>query len=124
MKVELLYFEGCPNAIDYLPELAALLESAGVHDPVDLVLIRDEQQAAEQRFIGSPTVRFDGVDVDPAAADRRDFALTCRLYHGPLGITGRPPAEWILSAASSSPSLLGGLAGDADPAGDLAPDIP
>jgi hypothetical protein len=100
VKVELLYFEGCPNAIGYLPELAALLVSAGINDPVDLVLIRDEQDAVEQRFLGSPTVRIDGLDVDPTAGDRHDCALTCRLYHGPAGLTGRPPAQLIRSAAA------------------------
>jgi uncharacterized protein (DUF58 family) len=39
MKVELLYFEGCPNAIEYLSELTALLASAGLtgRPPVQLI---------------------------------------------------------------------------------------
>jgi hypothetical protein len=100
VKVELLYFEGCPNAIDYLPELTALLASAGITTPVDLVLIRDEQDAVEQRFLGSPTVRINGRDIETAAKDRRDYALTCRLYPGPAGVTGRPSAQLIRSAAA------------------------
>jgi hypothetical protein len=32
-----------------------------------------------ERFIGSPTIRIDGVDVQPTAQE--PYGLTCRVYH-------------------------------------------
>jgi hypothetical protein len=40
----------------------------------------DTESAAErERFVGSPTIRIDGVDVQPAGADE-PIGLTCRIY--------------------------------------------
>jgi hypothetical protein len=32
-----------------------------------------------ERFVGSPTIRVDGVDVQPPVGE--PFGLTCRVYH-------------------------------------------
>ena len=56
------------------------------------------EAAAEERFLGSPSVRVDGVDVDPGAAGRDDFGLKCRLYSTGAGLQGTPPDEWVLEA--------------------------
>ena len=37
-----------------------------------------DEQAQHERFLGSPTVRVGGVDVDPDAEGRLDYGLTCR----------------------------------------------
>lgn len=95
--VEMLQTEGCPNATDYLPRLRRLAAAAGVHRPVLVRVITDPEQAHHERFLGSPTVRVDGRDVDPTAAARRDFGLSCRLYASPEGLRGMPPDEWLLA---------------------------
>lgn len=41
--------------------------------------IRTQADAAQERFVGSPTIRIDGVDVQPAGEE--PFGLTCRVYH-------------------------------------------
>ena len=96
--VELLYFEGCPNYIDYLPRLRQILESAGMPPEVSLKRIDSEDMAASERFLGSPTVRVDGQDVEPAAAARTEYGLQCRLYRTGSGWAGNPPDEWVRSA--------------------------
>jgi hypothetical protein len=35
--------------------------------------------------LGSPTVRANGVDVEPGAEERRDFAFSCRIYRSEAG---------------------------------------
>lgn len=110
MKVELLYIRDCPNAMDYLPELQELLASVGVDEPVQLTLIEDQDQAVAERFVGSPTVRVDGVDVDPSAAGRGEYAISCRLYRDATVTGGRPPADWVrqaLERARSAPTATG-----------------
>ena len=32
------------------------------------------------RFLGSPSIRVDGIDVESAARTAREYALTCRTY--------------------------------------------
>lgn len=102
MKVELLYFEGCPNHEALLPHLTELLEKAGIDAPIELVEVPDDADPQEQRFLGSPTVRVNGHDIEPDAEARTDFGLKCRLYRTPAGLGGTPPDEWIRAA-------LGGL---------------
>jgi hypothetical protein len=98
LAVELLYFDDCPNYAALLPHLRQLLRAAGSDDEVRLRPIADEDAAQRERFIGSPTVRIDGRDVEPGAHDRRDFGMTCRLYATGDGLRGTPLDEWILDA--------------------------
>lgn len=84
VAVEMLHTEGCPNATDYLPRLRRLV-AAAVTEPVLVRLIADPEQAQRERFLGSPTVRVDGRDVDPGADTRRDYGLCCSLYARPDG---------------------------------------
>jgi hypothetical protein len=103
VDVELLYTEACPNAAEYLPRLQQLLAAAGVTEPVQVRRIDDPQQAQRERFLGSPTVRINGRDVDPSADQREDYALSCRLYTGPDGLRGTPSDEWVLTLLQPEP---------------------
>jgi hypothetical protein len=98
VRVELLYFDGCPNYEALLPHLERLLRVAEI--PVEIALrnVPDEAAARRERFLGSPTIRVDGRDVEPGAEDRNDYALTCRLYRTNAGLRGAPSDEWILHA--------------------------
>lgn len=95
VTVEMLHTEGCPNAADYLPRLRQLVADAGVTEPVRVRLIADPEQAQREGFLGSPTVRVNGRDVDPSSDERRDHGLSCRLYPGPGGLRGTPPDDWV-----------------------------
>lgn len=60
--------------------------------------VETPEAAETERFLGSPTLRVDGVDVDPGAAERDDFGLKCRIYRSDEGQTGVPPEAWIRAA--------------------------
>ncbi len=98
MKVEVLYFDGCPNHEALLPRLRELLASCGVRAQIELVEVAEPDAAERERFLGSPTVRIDGEDVEPGAAQRSDFGLKCRLFATPDGRSGIPADEWVLAA--------------------------
>ena len=98
MRIELLYFDGCPSYRTLLPRLEKLVHETGVRDGVELLRVNSEQQAVKERFLGSPTVRVDGADVEPGADAREDFGIKCRLYRGPGGQFPIPPDEWIIAA--------------------------
>ncbi len=59
--------------------------------------VRTQEEAEALGFPGSPTIRIDGVDVDPAGSGAR-ARLACRIYH----VDGRPspvPSREQLEAA-------------------------
>jgi len=100
VRVEVLYFEGCPNHETLLPPLAELLSGAGIRTEIELVEVPDDDAAQRERFLGSPTIRVNGRDVEPGADRRTDFGLKCRLYRTPEGLGGTPSTAWILAAFS------------------------
>ena len=80
MRVELLWWDGCPSHPKALADLHAAMAELGL-DPgaVELRQIADEADAAGERFAGSPTIRIDGVDILPVGDE--PYGLTCRIYH-------------------------------------------
>jgi hypothetical protein len=75
-----------------------LLHGAGASAEIELRRISDDETAQRECFLGSPTVRVDGHDVEPGARDRRDFGLKCRLYATGDGLRGTPLDDWVLDA--------------------------
>lgn len=102
MKVERLYFDGCPSYEELLPELRKLLAAEGIAAEVELRRLETIEDTEREGFLGSPTVRIDGADVEIGAAGREDFGLKCRLYRGPAGLGRVPPQEWIRAALRSA----------------------
>jgi len=101
-RVEILYFEGCPNheAARGLVELVAA--ELQVEPEIDVVEVPDAEAATELRFLGSPTVRVNGRDVEPGAEERGDFVFSCRVYRGERGFSGQPDAGWVRQALSEA----------------------
>jgi hypothetical protein len=98
MRVELLYFDGCPSHEALLPHLRALLDEVGARGGMEMRRVESLEEAEAEHFLGSPTVRVDGVDVEPGAAERTDFGLKCRIYRSEAGASPTPPEEWLRSA--------------------------
>src|SRR2546421_12791302 len=79
MRVELLFWDGCPSHPKALADLREALADIGL-DP-DGVIVREvdsEASAEAEDFVGSPTIRIDGVDVQPPGEE--PTGLTCRVY--------------------------------------------
>jgi hypothetical protein len=98
VTIEVLYFDGCPSHEALLPHLRDLASRATSPVEIELRRIETVEAAERERFLGSPTVRVDGRDVDPGAQDRTDYGLKCRLYPTAEGLRGTPPDAWILEA--------------------------
>jgi hypothetical protein len=103
MRVELLYFDGCPSYAELLPRLRELLANEGIEEEVELRRVETPSDAERERFLGSPTVRIDGVDVDSTAKDRTDFGFECRLYRTEEGLARTPPEAWIRETLGRAP---------------------
>jgi hypothetical protein len=97
-QVEILYFEGCPNHEPARALVEQVATQLGIRPRVVLVLVPEAEAATSLRFLGSPTVRVDGRDVEPGAEERREFVLSCRVYRGEKGLSGEPEERWIRDA--------------------------
>ena len=98
MEIEVLYFDGCPNHEALIARLRRLMREARVDEQVRLRRVESEQDARREGFLGSPTLRIDGRDVEPGAERRSDFGLRCRLFATADGPRGVPADEWVLAA--------------------------
>jgi hypothetical protein len=79
MRVELLWWEGCPSYPETLEDLERVLREEGVDASVELVEVETDEQARGEAFPGSPTIRLDGEDPLPPG-EGEPFSLTCRVY--------------------------------------------
>jgi hypothetical protein len=79
MRVELLWWEGCPSHPRALADLKRVLGEEGVEGGVELVEVESDDEARSRRFPGSPTILIDGEDIVPPA-EGEPFTLTCRVY--------------------------------------------
>jgi hypothetical protein len=77
--VEFLWWEGCPSHTEALEELRDEMVAAGLDpDSVEVRHIGSEDAAVSDGFVGSPTIRIDGEDVQPPVGE--PAGLTCRIY--------------------------------------------
>jgi hypothetical protein len=96
--VEILYFDNCPNHEGARALVERVAGELHLEPRIDLVTVPDSEAAARLRFLGSPTIRVDGFDVEPGAGERSTFALSCRLYETEAGLVGQPDEVWIRDA--------------------------
>ena len=97
MKVEVLYFDGCPTYGAAVKTLRKVLANKGVRAEVELVAVNTDEEARRLRFPGSPTIRVGGEDLFPVS-EREDWRLGCRVYTTPEGLRGSPTAEMLQEA--------------------------
>jgi hypothetical protein len=94
MKVEILYFDGCPTYKATEKTLRKVIYEEGIDAEIQLVAVNTDEEAQRVRFPGSPTVRVDGEDLFPGP-ERAVYALGCRMYAASEGLRGSPTAEML-----------------------------
>ena len=96
--IEILYTARCPHLSEAIERVRAAM-AAPAHAPeveVRLVLVGTAGEASARRFLGSPTVRVDGEDVEPNLMSRM-FGLHGRGYFVDGRVERVPPSDWIVS---------------------------
>jgi hypothetical protein len=78
-RVELLWWAGCPSWEEAVALVRGEMAAAGL-DPEALEVreVRFDAEAEREGFVGSPTVRVDGRDIQDPGAE--PAGLTCRVY--------------------------------------------
>lgn len=92
-SIEVLVFEGCTHAMPAL----SLAREVGARLCPDVTVSRVEvdnpERAIALGFLGSPSIRVNGRDVEGGRTGAG--ALSCRVYEGGQGV----PPEWMIEAA-------------------------
>ena len=98
MHIEILYFVGCPNHEPALQRVQELLKEEGLSAEISQVQVNDQATARKIGFLGSPSVRVNGLDVEPTARTADEYGMMCRTYVSEVGREGLPSREVIRRA--------------------------
>lgn len=99
LLIEFLYEPDCPSHERALARLRDVMAEEACVGEVVIEAVLNRDQAAARKFLGSPTIRVNGVDVEPGSQARSDYGLTCRAYIRSDGrISPLPPQELIRDA--------------------------
>jgi hypothetical protein len=98
MKIQILYFEGCPNHLPTVALVHQVVAKLGKEIQIEEVEVTSPDDAVSKRFLGSPTVLVNGVDIDPCARQRTDYGFSCRIYDGMYGL---PSGDLLMAALQS-----------------------
>lgn len=103
MKIQLLYFSGCPSYKEGLENLKQALRELGLKEDFEMINIETDEMAKEYQFIGSPTIRINERDIDLRARGAQVTGFKgCRIYQTEKGILGAPTVEMIKKAAQGA----------------------
>jgi hypothetical protein len=102
LRVSFLYYEDCPSHDLALKRLREVMAEEGIPDEVGVIKVETEEQARKLRFVGSPTIRVDGQDIDPPIDSH--YALTCRPYCLEDGRISPLPSKDMIRRALRSPA--------------------
>jgi hypothetical protein len=98
MKIEFLWFDDCPNHGRAEQMLRALMAERGIEAEIENINVSDLVIGERVKFAGSPSIRIDGVDVEPDYVESGDYTPRCRLYATSEGLRGLPEREWVAAA--------------------------
>ncbi len=102
MTIEVFFIDGCPNYQPTMDRVHQLLGEMVLKADVVSVPVADSDSARANRFLGSPTVHVDGVDVEPSVRTSSQFGVMCRTYLDGAQRQGVPPTELIRRALLKS----------------------
>ena len=98
VRIEILARKDCPSRGMAIAVVEKVVAETGVPVRIEVVDMTSEAQARKRRFLGSPTVRVEGRDVDQRPNGRREYTLADRVYRTDRGLAGWPDAEWVREA--------------------------
>jgi hypothetical protein len=75
LDIVVLYNEGCPATSKTVELIEECLYELGLHVELRKVLVKTREEAVERKFLGSPTVQVNGIDIDPGARDAKVFGF-------------------------------------------------
>jgi hypothetical protein len=100
--VEVLTTPGCPHRDAAIALVQQACAELACNAEIQVIDICDQQAAEQTRFLGSPTIRVDGRDIDPGAEQCVENFHRRRLDRGEHSLRGLPEAHWVREALRSA----------------------
>jgi len=95
--VEVLYTDQCPFWREALRLVEEVANGLKADVTIRKVKVSNDKEAKKLKFPGSPTVRINGVDIDPAMKETEGY-IGCRIYMHEGRSFEYPPKQMIKSA--------------------------
>jgi len=99
LRIEFLYWEDCPSHPQAWSLLQEALAELGIESPVEQIEVVTDKDVQRLAFPGSPTIRVNGLDIDPDGAAQMGTALTCRVYRLEDGRFSPVPSREMIEQA-------------------------
>lgn len=81
MNIEILYTPNLTNPDSIVELVENVLFETAISATIQQVEVSSEKEAVNVEFLGSPTIRVDGIDVEPNMTfGKSDFGLRSRSY--------------------------------------------
>lgn len=98
LTIEVLYLGGCPHRSIAVERVCEALQQEAMAAEVVEVEVEDFDCGQVEGFLGSPTIRINGQDIEPSARGTGVCGVSCRTYTDKGQRLGAPPLEWIQTA--------------------------
>lgn len=122
MKIQILYILDCPWCVKTKELIRESLRELGIKSDIEEVLIDSDEKAKEYNFVGSPTIRINGKDIQEDVSKgkclpceelaeltkgttefiKQECRCGCRIYFYKSKQYSYPPKEMIKKAIRNS----------------------
>jgi hypothetical protein len=103
--VELLTTTNCPHRDAALALVQRICGQRDGQAEIRVIQVADQPAAERLRFLGSPTIRVNGRDIEPGAEWNNEYVCGCRPYKGRHSLRGLPEEAWLRQALENARSL-------------------
>jgi len=75
IDVRVLHIPGCDYAAATVALVSEVIDDLGLDIDLQVIEVRDQDQAEALQFLGSPTVQINSLDIDPALRAATTFGF-------------------------------------------------
>jgi len=75
IEIECLFAPGCSSRDDTVALVEKVVGEQGLTAAIREIVIVSPEEAIKFRFLGSPSLRVNGRDIEPGANERSDFGM-------------------------------------------------
>ncbi len=95
LEIEFLYARGTERGDAAEEALRMALEATGAEAEVTYTEVQSSEEAKEMKFLGTPSIRVNGIDVEYGDRAPEEYQMGTRYYNTPDGWKPHPHARLI-----------------------------
>ena len=95
MKIEFLFSKSTGRGKEAEEALKQAMEATELNVDVVYTEVNDSEDAKTKKFLGSPSIRVDGIDVEYGDREPDEYQAGTRYYNTPAGWKPYPHAKLI-----------------------------